>query len=99
MVTVYGKANCGLCESAKEKLQRMGIPYRSADIVSVTELHTNWRTDDTIEVMACYHDIDTLPVLVLDDGKAYSYPEAMKTLKRRRKSENKQETPELAVAS
>lgn len=98
-VTVYGKPKCGLCESAKDKLKRMGVRFRSDSIERATTFHEGWRDDDSVAVTACYADIDTLPVVVLD-GDAYSYPKAMKLLKQYVREWTAKETPieQMAVA-
>jgi glutaredoxin len=80
MVTVYGKDGCGLCDAAKDKLTDMGVRFNVRKIADLLQVHEGWRTDDTTEVQACYVDINTLPVIVVD-GKAMSYPKAMKLLK------------------
>lgn len=84
-ICVYGKNGCGLCEAAKDKLNRMGLPFESRELSALTEFHAGWRTDDSVEIMACYADIATLPVVTID-GVAMGYPEAMKHLKRNKQS-------------
>jgi hypothetical protein len=81
-VNVYGKISqhCGLCEAAKEKLRLMGISFKSFEIAEILQWHEGWRNDESVEVQACYADIDTMPVITVD-GKAYSYPAAMKVLR------------------
>lgn len=81
-VNVYGRLDgkCGLCESAKEKLTLMGIRFTALELSDYTTLHDGWRDDESVEVLACYNDIETYPVITLD-GKAMSYPAAMKVLK------------------
>lgn len=81
-IKVFGKKDCGLCESAKNKLKLMELEFGSYDIEEFTSYHEGWRTDGSVEVQACYRDINTLPVLMLD-GKAMGYPQAMKQLKKR----------------
>jgi len=83
VVNVYGKldGSCGLCESAKDKLSRMGVPFSCFELADYTEFHEGWRNDESVQVLACYSDIDTFPVITVD-GKAMSYPEAMKLIKR-----------------
>lgn len=79
-VNVYGKKDCGLCEAAKSKLRMMEIRFGVFDIAETVQYHEGWREDESVEVTACYNDIDTLPVVTVD-GKAMSYPAAMKLLK------------------
>ena len=82
-VNVYGKldGSCGLCEAAKDKLMKMEIPFKSFELSDMVAYHDGWRDDESVEVLACYSDIDTFPVITID-GKAMSYPEAMRKLKR-----------------
>ena len=96
-VRVYGKPGCGLCDAAKDKLVKMGIPFESCELAKVTDLHPGWRTDDSVAIMACYADINTMPVVTVD-GDAMSYPEAMKLLKNCRKQQ-KQEAAVIPMPS
>lgn len=81
-ITVYGKTKevCGLCESAKEKLKKLGFSFDVKEVTDYTEWHEGWRTDESVDVRACYSDINTLPVVGIN-GKMMGYPEAMKVLK------------------
>ena len=81
-INVYGKldGSCGLCEAAKSKLRLMEVPFQCLELEDAIKPHDGWREDETVEVMACYSDIDTYPVITIN-GKAMSYPEAMKKLK------------------
>jgi len=85
-VNVYGKLDgtCDKCEAAKAKLNRLGIAFESFELSDAIVLHDGWREDETVQVMATYSDIQTYPVIAID-GKALSYPEAMKFLKPHRK--------------
>jgi glutaredoxin len=87
-IKVFGKQNCGLCESAKGKLKMMGIPFEVFELTDFTQPHEGWRTDGSVELLACYSDIDTLPVVMID-GKAMSYPAAMRALKDLKPSKKK----------
>lgn len=87
IVRVYGKDNCGLCDAAKSKLALMEIPFEFRQIADYTSFHEGWREDESVEVMACYSDLDTLPVITVN-GKAMSYPAAMSLLKRMSKPSN-----------
>ena len=82
MVSIYGKKECALCEAAKSKLRMMGVLFESFEIKGFLEHHDGWRNDGSVEIQACYQDIYTLPVILID-GKAMSYPAAMKLLKPR----------------
>lgn len=93
-INVYGKLkeHCGLCEAAKAKLKLMGVSFDSFEISEFTTLHEGWREDDTVEVMAAYSDVDTLPIITID-GRGMSYPAAMKQLKALKPSRPVAETP------
>ena len=84
-VNVYGRldGSCDLCEAAKDKLKRMGVPFQSFELAEAITLHDGWRDDETVAVMACYSHYDTYPIIVVD-GVAVGYPQAMKLLKRSR---------------
>ena len=79
-VNIYGKEGCELCNAAKRKLQMMEIHFGVFDITKTIAHHEGWREDEAVEVTACYYDIDTLPVITVE-GRAMSYPAAMKLLK------------------
>jgi glutaredoxin len=79
-VNLYGKKDCGLCESAKDKLKKLEVNFQVFELTKFTEHHEGWRDDESVEVLACYSDIATLPVIAVD-GKAMNYPTAMKLLK------------------
>lgn len=79
-VTVYGKNNCGLCESAKSKLKLMGIPFSFEMLIKYTTHHEGWRNDGSVELTSFYHGLDTLPIIKIDD-KLFDYPGAMKHLR------------------
>lgn len=82
-ITVYGKKDCGLCNAAKDKLTSMGVTFQTADLTAMSEFHEGWRTDGSVDVVAFYHTIGTLPVIKFD-GKLMTYPETMRTLKERK---------------
>jgi len=100
VVNVYGKldGSCSLCESAKDKLKRLGVPFQSFELEDAVAPHDGRRNDETVQVMATYSDIATYPVITVD-GDAMSYPEAMKLLKRKPKVQVVQlpvlETPQV----
>ena len=85
LVRVYGKDKCALCDAAKGKLCLMGIPYEFRQLADYIKPHDGWRDDESVEVLACYSDIDTMPVITVD-GRAMSYPVAMGLLKRMKPS-------------
>ena len=53
-VNVYGRldGSCDLCEAAKDKLKRMGVPFQSFELAEAITLHDGWRDDETVAVMA-----------------------------------------------
>jgi glutaredoxin len=77
MVTVYGKPGCGRCDAAKEKLERMAIPYATVDI---TTHPADWRDCGMVDAMATHCLTGTLPVIRIGE-RFMDYPEAMKELK------------------
>ena len=81
-VNVYGKldGSCKLCEAAKDKLKMLNVKFTSFELSHYAALHDGWRSDESVEVLACYSDINTYPVITIN-GKAMSYPEAIKRLK------------------
>lgn len=80
-IIVYGKKDCGKCDAAKDKLDRMGFSYEVRELSRFTSLHQGWRTDGSVDVMSAsvYWD-GTLPLLSID-GEFYDYPTAMRVLK------------------
>jgi len=80
VIKVYSKPNCKKCESAKKKLELMGLSYEEHSIDYHTTVHKNWRHDRTAEIMGAQSQIDSLPMLEID-GQFYDYPGAMKKLK------------------
>jgi len=80
-VLVIGKDLCGVCNSAKEKLDRMQIPYVFVNIDVATELHENWRSDGSVDAMAYFHLGNSMIPTIVIDKKPYSYTAAMAKLK------------------
>lgn len=82
MITVFSKKNCGKCESAKDKLNRLNIPYQEKSYEHHTTLHDGWRDDGSIMVMAArrYYGDTNIPVIE-QDGKFFDYPGFMKKIK------------------
>ena len=79
VIMIYGKEGCGKCESAKEKMVRLGLDYGYAHI----EEHAGWRDDGTVEAMVHYTLEEDLPVISID-GDYMTYPVAMRALKAQR---------------
>jgi len=79
-IKVYGKVGCGLCESAVDKLERMGFAYEKLTLSDYTEYHEGWREDNSVAVLAKYTEIQTMPIITID-GHPMKYSEAMKLLK------------------
>ena len=81
-IEVYGKKGCGICDAAKEKLRLLGLPFTEFDLAAKIELHDGWRTDGTVAVMAGHADTNLGMPIILIDGEAFSYPDAMRKLRR-----------------
>jgi arsenate reductase-like glutaredoxin family protein len=82
MITLYSKKNCAMCDSAKDKLRRLGLAF---SFVNVTELD-NWRNDARVDftVEKTWREDNGKPELPLlsIDGKWYDYPEAMAVIRK-----------------
>lgn len=84
MVEIYGKKNCGICESAKDKLDRLKIPYEFYNVDEFTEVHEGWREDGSVDRVALLAlNNNTIPTIVID-GKPHTYSAAMRALKNRK---------------
>lgn len=79
-IHVYSKPGCGKCEAAKDKLKRMGMEYVEHELGYHVSFHEGWREDGSVEVMAAHTQLDTMPLLKIDN-KFYNYSAAMKELK------------------
>jgi glutaredoxin len=79
-VVVYGKDGCVLCEAAKDKLNRMGVPFTFDCLQKYTEYHDGWRVDGSVDLLAFHTLVDTLPIIQID-GELFTYPQAMKKLR------------------
>lgn len=82
-VTVYGKEGCAKCDSCKDKLRRMDVPFVWIDLSKLEA----WRGADSgaayREGQAEYEWRERLELpLLLIDGTWHTYSEAMSTLKR-----------------
>jgi glutaredoxin len=81
-IAVYTKPGCGLCEAAKEKLNRLGLSFQTLPIAPFLEHHEGWRADGSCKVLAAYMLYNTLPLFQID-GEFMTYPQAMRRLKGR----------------
>jgi len=86
-IKVYSKADCGKCESAKDKIKRMGFDYEDHSLEYHITPHDGWRTDGSTRMLASLafsgdpsHQLPTIEI----DGEFYDYSGAMKELKRRK---------------
>lgn len=79
-IDVYGKAGCGKCEAAKDKLRRLGYDYKEHNLAYHIEHHENWRDDGSVDVMAAHTLLDTMPLLRVEQ-EVVDYPNAMRILK------------------
>ena len=78
-VHVYGKTDCGLCETAKSRLDKLGIEYTFIDLENPPE---EWRGKGIVSAMAEYHFREVLPIIDVD-GIFYTYPMLMKAMKKK----------------
>jgi glutaredoxin len=80
-ITVFGKKGCKLCDAAKDKLDKLGLPFRFIDLERISDGEPcAWRTEGATDAMAMYQHIATLPVISID-GACLTYPQAVKRLK------------------
>ena len=80
VIKVFGKQGCGLCQAAKDKLDRLGLEFESLDLERFTEPHEGWREDDSVSVLSAYTLLDKLPLVQV--GRDFmDYPGAMRRLK------------------
>jgi glutaredoxin len=84
VVEVYSKPGCGKCVAAKDKLQKMGFDYNEHNLHYHVTHHDGWREDGSIDVLAAYSEMNTLPLLKVGD-EVLNYSGAMKALKSLRK--------------
>lgn len=84
VIVVLGKSGCGKCASAKEKLELMGLPYHAVEL-DTAEGRDHPSADDALAAAADggLNIGNDIPIIVID-GVAYKYAEAMKTLKARK---------------
>ena len=82
-VWVIGKKQCGVCDSAKKKLDLMQIPYDFYDIEEMREPHEGWRENESSSVLAFFNlNNCTVPTIVID-RQVFTYSAAMARLKGR----------------
>jgi len=80
-VVVFGKEGCKFCELAKDKLQKMDIPFEYRDLLLAITPHDGWRDDGTIEISAAYDLYDRVMPIISIDGNYFTYPMAMRYVK------------------
>ena len=81
MVIVYSKENCGKCEDAKDKLKNyFKIDFEERKAHDYIKWNKGWKENNSVNVMACYADIETLPIIEIN-GECMAYNQAMKLLK------------------
>jgi len=80
-VTVLGKLGCKLCDSAKDKLKLMDIPFKFKEIQPFLELHDGWRKDGSVDILAAYHHHERVLPIISIDGQCFNYPLAMNYIK------------------
>jgi len=80
-IAVFGKKNCGICDAAKDKLNKMGLDYEAHELADYTTHHDGWRDDDSAGLLASYLMMDKLPIIRINE-KYHDYPGAMKRLKK-----------------
>jgi len=90
LVRVYGRGDCGKCVAAKKKLEQMGVMYEGRDIDVYSTAHNGWPGDGSIDLMVhismfpaenLVADHVPLPIIQID-SEFYTYPQAMRELKR-----------------
>ena len=83
-VIVIGKKKCGVCDSAKKKLDLMQIPYDFYDIEEMREPHPEWRDDNSVDVLALYSLNNCVIPTIAIDKEVFTYSAAMARLKGRK---------------
>lgn len=83
MVTVFTKDQCQKCDSAKEKLQRLNIPFRERSYEFHTTYHEGWRGDGSIDVLTALNFFGETSVPVIEEnGVFFDYPAFMRKAKK-----------------
>lgn len=85
-IIIYGKPTCKKCQKAKEKLERMGLPYTAKNLSEMVAWHEGWRDDNSVAILACSTLLNgDMPIIEIQNGgperKCYSYSQAIKVLK------------------
>lgn len=81
-IVLYAKADCGVCDSAKEKLQLMKLPFEVRDFDTIGQVVPDWRTNGAVEALAYAADNGGKAPILLINGVAHNYSSAMRELKR-----------------
>jgi len=83
-VTVFSKPGCGICESAKAKLDLMGVPHEDRDVEAALALHNGCRGDGSVDLAAASAMLEGVVPILMIDGDHMTYPAAMRVLKTRK---------------
>jgi glutaredoxin len=83
-VMLIGKKKCGVCDSAKKKLDLMQIPYDFVDIEEVKEPHDEWRNDKSVDALAFFNLNNCVIPTIVIDKEVFTYSAAMARLKGRK---------------
>ena len=93
-IRIFGKENCGKCDSAKDKMFKMGYHYSFVDIEkAIKDVPDCWRDTGLVEAMAIYQFKTDLPIIRVvnkdldDEPHYYHYSDAMKYLHKKHKAE------------
>ncbi len=81
-VTIYTKPGCAICESAKQKLRLMAVPFEERDLDAEMSPAATWRGNGRIGLRAQWALIGERVPMILIDGEAYDYAGAMRELKK-----------------
>ena len=96
-IIVYSKPNCDLCASFKDKLvTHLKVPFVERDLETALTQCETWREDGTVEVMVAHTMIAENVPLILIDGHAFNYTEALVEIKKRLAAGETAEAPERA---
>ena len=79
-IKIFAKDGCGKCKAAKQKLDKMGFEYSEHDLQYHVDYHEGWRDDGSVPVRAAHSDMDTMPLIQVDED-FHDYPGAMRKLK------------------
>jgi hypothetical protein len=78
MIKIYGKENCGICESAKEKMKN--VFKKPFEFIDIEEPGPLWRTNGVLEALSMYEFERKLPIFDIYGILVY-YVEGLKMLK------------------